>query len=374
MKIVEKYVQPITFMKGDMMENINEIDQISKDKKSDPSEDEGYQAWEDKAIAQHELENDNNEGRPDGVVYESESPSEDEEKEHKLPSEEAMQDYEDKVIAQGNREHDERIRESAMAPEASEFMAGEKLQNVTGDLGLAGSVEKADGEVVPDNKVIQTLLDRMKELTDIMGNKPDVQWEGGSNNSLAGGVTEMKPDVVKRAETTTGAPSIKLLKNPDAVSDGSTSKSEGGESESSEKKENPFAKKDSSEKKDDSEKKENPFAKKDSSEKKENPFAKKDDSEKKEPVDGDDEDEDDKDELDEISSHNLSVRHNKGLNLVKEQTDEEILLSDDMDKLYEGMYRTSNDIRKCMLFKERLDTVKKENKLNEAIAKMRRRF
>lgn len=255
------------------------------------------------------------------------------------------------------------MHEDSQAPEAKEFMGGEKLQSAGSENGLAGSVENGDGDKTPEPTEIQSLLDRMKELTKILTNKPDIQW-----NEMGGGVVdkvkEVSPDDVVRSVSTTGAPSIQTLKNPEAVSTSGTT----------DKKENPFAKKE-----DTKEEKENP------TKKKENPFAKKEDAKE------DDEDDEVNKAVNEIHTHHLGAnkRHVSGneedLNEEEDEemeevvesdelNDDEILESDNTELMYEAMVRAKNDPSKFLKFKRQIDIISKSRRLEESLAKMKNRF
>jgi hypothetical protein len=273
--------------------------------------------------------------------------------------------------------------EENIAPEAKEFMGTEKVQAATGDNGLAGSVETGDGPKTPEAKEISSLLDRMKELTKIMTNKPDSQWEkaGISSGGLMDAPKEVDPVDAVRAETETGAPSIEVLKQelrpenpiitksaPKSDSSSSSSapaeKSEGGEKKESGK---PWEKKE--------EKSEEPKEEK-TDEKEEG-----DDDKKKDKVN-----ESVEDAIEEVTTHHIGAsRRNVAGNdeedvneevseEVAGMTDDEILESEDTEKLYEAMVKYKQDPIKFMRFKRRMDEITSERRLNEAISKMRKRF
>jgi hypothetical protein len=256
------------------------------------------------------------------------------------------------------------LAEEAQAPEAKEFLGTEKVQTINGENGLAGKVETGDGDKIPADKEIASLLDRMKELTKIMTNKPDIQWED-RGDGITDDPKEVSPDEVVRSEKATGAPSIKSEVpelRPDSPKQSAPKAETSGDSK-------PAAEK--------TEKKGNPFAKKD-----EKPAEEKE--EKKE--------DDDKENVDEAMSHHVGmerrdIAHNENdPNRVEEgeedevsedcaeMSDDEILESENTELMYEAMIKYKNDPAKFIKFKKKIDEISKERRLSEAVAKMRNRF
>lgn len=285
------------------------------------------------------------------------------------------------------------VTENTQAPEAKEFMGTEKLQTASAENGLAGSVEKAEGDKIPEPTEIKTLLDRMKELTKILGNTPDIQWDN-KGTGLTDAPKEVTPDEVVRSENETGAPKIETLKNPEAVtgtdsapkttSDSAESKSDVGSKESSTEDKKEDSKPDFLKKKDDS-----------SEDSKEEP--------KEEEKKDDEEDKKVNEAIEEIHTHHIGAAQRNvaggdpeivheedvvaedetvvGEDAVAEEavaecemTDEEIMETENTELMYESMVRYKNDPEKCLKFKRKIDEINKERRLTEAITKMRNRF
>lgn len=277
------------------------------------------------------------------------------------------------------------------APEAKEFMGTEKLQSAGGENGLAGAVENGGGDKAKENEIIKSLLDRMKQLSKINTEKPNIQFDG-VGTGLVDTAKEVAPDDVVRSEKTTGAPSIEILKqelrpeNP--IITKSAPKADGSSSSSSS---TPKAEKSDAPKSEEKGESQKPWEKKE-----EAPAAAKDETKEKSENKKEEGKVTEKDEdkpVEEVTTHNIAVSRRQmagndreeninegvdGEDLISEAligfTDQEILESESTELMYEAMVKYKNDPENCLKFKRRLDEVKREQRLSDAIAKMRRRF